>query len=431
MPDDLDDLDAVLRRTMASLDRQTPEGYFDALPARTLARLDDAAPGEPHEAPGLEDVRELASETRARLSAQRGAQGAPGSAPHADLDDQVAASSAVWKAVALPAGSANDAAARASAETSPPTPQPAATSLPATSQPAAASQAAALPQPATSRPASRGGRRAVWVAITGGLAAAGAVGYLAVARRDAGDATLVAESPTRVASVPSGAAAPARSAASPTVAASVPAVPGDAGMADGRLAIELPRPGPSRDANPGSSPRAHESAGKSVGSAKKEPRPVAKRADAARAPAKGVVDPFDSGKPIDNLKPGDPMRSGGAAAGSGSAQVPLDQLLGESGSAKPAPVKAKLARTSLSSDDIKRGMAAVERKAHACFAGTQGLAPVRLTVAPSGRVTKATVTGMFAGSPAGACVERAVRAARFAPWDGGPQSFNYNYLLSD
>ena len=134
MPDDLDDLDAVLRRTMASLDRQTPEGYFDALPARTLARLDEPAAGEPLEAPKLDDVRELASETRARLSAQRGA-----------LDDDVAASSAVWKAVALPVSSANDAAVRASAETAQP---------PTASQPAAASQPPTVPQPAAaSQPA--------------------------------------------------------------------------------------------------------------------------------------------------------------------------------------------------------------------------------------------------------------------------------------
>jgi hypothetical protein len=320
----------------------------------------------------------------------------------------------------------------------------------------------------------------VWAAIAGGLAAAGAVGYLTVGRRDAGDAQLVAESSTRVASEPSVAQTP--SAPAPAEPAAAHAVPGDAGMAiasavsdeeraragaapsgagrsagktEDRLAIELPRPGPSRDANVGSS-RAHESAGKSSGTSRlatldkldnAKKQPPAGRADAGKASAKGdvqgslakgvlapkrAVDPFDAGKPIDNLKPGDPTTSGAApGSGSGSAQVPLDQLIGESSSAKPAPVKAKLERTSLSTDDIKRGMAAVARKAQACFAGTQGLAPVRLTVAPSGRVTKATVTGMFAASPTGACVERAVRAARFPPWDGGPQSFNYNYLLAD
>ncbi|HMG54944.1 MAG TPA: hypothetical protein VK601_15710, partial [Kofleriaceae bacterium] len=46
MPDDRDDLDAVLRRAMASLDGEVPAGYFDALPARVLARLDDPAIGE-------------------------------------------------------------------------------------------------------------------------------------------------------------------------------------------------------------------------------------------------------------------------------------------------------------------------------------------------------------------------------------------------
>src|ERR1044071_700962 len=125
MPDDLDDLDAVLRRTMASLDRQTPEGYFDALPARTLARLDEPAAGEPLEAPKLDDVRELASETRARLSAQRGA-----------LDDDV------------PVSSANDAAVRASAETAQP---PTASQPAAASQPSTVPQSAAASQPATSQ----------------------------------------------------------------------------------------------------------------------------------------------------------------------------------------------------------------------------------------------------------------------------------------
>jgi hypothetical protein len=56
---------------------------------------------------------------------------------------------------------------------------------------------------------------------------------------------------------------------------------------------------------------------------------------------------------------------------------------------------------------------------------------VRLAVAPSGQVEKAVVTGPFAGTPVGACVERAVRSAAFPTWDGAPQSFNYSYLLSD
>jgi hypothetical protein len=52
---------------------------------------------------------------------------------------------------------------------------------------------------------------------------------------------------------------------------------------------------------------------------------------------------------------------------------------------------------------------------------------VALRVAPSGRVLEATVVGAFAGTPAGACVERAVAAAVFAPWDGEPRRFDYSY----
>src|SRR4051812_7382192 len=52
MSDDLDELDAALRRAMAALDREAPAGYFDALPERTLARLDDPAIGELPDEPG-------------------------------------------------------------------------------------------------------------------------------------------------------------------------------------------------------------------------------------------------------------------------------------------------------------------------------------------------------------------------------------------
>src|SRR5262245_56648576 len=38
-----DDLDDLLRSAMTTLDRQVPSDYFEALPARTLARLDDPA----------------------------------------------------------------------------------------------------------------------------------------------------------------------------------------------------------------------------------------------------------------------------------------------------------------------------------------------------------------------------------------------------
>ncbi|HEY5935237.1 MAG TPA: hypothetical protein VIU61_11395 [Kofleriaceae bacterium] len=93
--------------------------------------------------------------------------------------------------------------------------------------------------------------------------------------------------------------------------------------------------------------------------------------------------------------------------------------------------KPKLEKKSLSSADIKKGMSSVAAKAQGCYNGTQGTAAVKLVVDPSGKVSKVSVTGAFAGTPVAACVEKAVKAAAFPPWDGGPQSFGYSYLLSE
>jgi hypothetical protein len=90
-----------------------------------------------------------------------------------------------------------------------------------------------------------------------------------------------------------------------------------------------------------------------------------------------------------------------------------------------------LEKKSLTGDDFKKGMSSVAGKAKGCYKGTQGTAMVRLTVAPSGSVSKIAVSGEFAGKPEGACVESALKGASFPAWDGGPQSFTYSVLLSD
>jgi hypothetical protein len=304
MPDDPDDLDAVLRRTMSSLDRQAPTDYFDALPQRTLARLDDAA-----------------------------------------IDDR---------------------------------PTPRSTSL--------------------------RGKRTVWIAVAGGLAAAAVVvGYLATGKQGPDNAETAATSAARAgaASPPAAgepvtaaasqpASAPVVAAASPPASEPRPPVPSQptAETRAGKAAIVLPPPATKRAVS-------------------KRPAKPAPPAPAGLAGG-GAMAAFESATP-----------SGGSAAGSAAGS-------GAGSAAKPKPE-----RTSLSSGDFKRGMTAIARKVQACFGGTQGLAALRVTVAPSGRVTKATVTGMFAGSPTGACVERTARTARFPPWDGESQSFSFSYLLSD
>jgi hypothetical protein len=52
----------------------------------------------------------------------------------------------------------------------------------------------------------------------------------------------------------------------------------------------------------------------------------------------------------------------------------------------------------------------------ACAAGQRGVAEVDLTVASAGNVTYAVVGGDFAGTPAGSCIARVVRSAKFAPF---------------
>jgi len=66
------------------------------------------------------------------------------------------------------------------------------------------------------------------------------------------------------------------------------------------------------------------------------------------------------------------------------------------------------------------GLNAVRPQVHACYEQfyVPGTAMANVVIAPSGRVSSATVTGKFAGTPTGACVEAAVKTARFPPSDG-------------
>jgi hypothetical protein len=120
-----------------------------------------------------------------------------------------------------------------------------------------------------------------------------------------------------------------------------------------------------------------------------------------------------------------------ATATGGEGEPSFDALLKEAGVDEKKEKKPILEKKSLTADDFKKGMAAITEKAQACYSGTQGTATVKLTIAPNGSVSKVTVGGAFAGKPEAACVSAAVKGASFPPWDGGPQSFTYAYMLSD
>ena len=66
------------------------------------------------------------------------------------------------------------------------------------------------------------------------------------------------------------------------------------------------------------------------------------------------------------------------------------------------------------------GMNGVKPKINDCYNQFKvpGMAMVNVVIGRSGKVTSATVTGKFAGTPTGACVEKAVKAASFPPSDG-------------
>src|SRR5690606_24466593 len=122
-----DDLDQLIRAAMKTLDDQVPSGYFEALPNRTIARLEAssmqhgssgttetrdtvatpppvrvdedqapvARPSVREEDSGLHDIRNLAQSTKQRLSSRRI------TAPPIE-EDVLASSSGSFKNIALP-----------------------------------------------------------------------------------------------------------------------------------------------------------------------------------------------------------------------------------------------------------------------------------------------------------------------------------------
>lgn len=399
-----DEVDDLLRRTMKTLDDQVPSGYFEALPNRTLQRLEasmqsgvdeswstesGASSGVPpmkDEDSGLHDIRNLAQSTKQRLSNKR----VTTNPPMSD-EDVLATSSAGWKAVALP-------------QPAKMVSLPALDELPPAKQVKAADQAArvaaAPPVERFKRVQPKRGRGGLYAMIGLTVAAAAGVTLYVMTQRDKSAGSELAINAPAAPPI----AKPQVVAAAPTPPPPAPVTPADdektAAPATGALQIaDEPKPAPAPA-------KGHASTKKPPVVVIKDDRPAKVEVKKPDAPAKKV--------------------------GQGETDPSFDDLLKEAGvDQKHKADKPKLDKKSLSGDDFKHGMAAVAAKAAACYKGTQGTAAVKLTVAPSGQVSKASVGGAFAGKPEADCVANAVKSASFPPWDGGPQSFNYSYLLSE
>jgi len=103
------------------------------------------------------------------------------------------------------------------------------------------------------------------------------------------------------------------------------------------------------------------------------------------------------------------------------------------GDKKPKETKPKEPEVpdELSAAQIKEVMKSVRASADQCFAdyGVAGDSKLHVTVAADGSVVAVEVSGDFAGTPTGTCIEKAVKAAAFPRTKKSKQSFKYPIVL--
>ncbi len=235
-------------------------------------------------------------------------------------------------------------------------------------------------------PSSSGPPKWVYLALILGLLAVGGIGFMAYKVMTTKPPELV----ERVEQVP----APEQPKPAPTAAAPVEKKPT---IADENL--------PPREGSPEAKAsekgehehhhggRGHEKKG-AAEEKKGDSKPVASAEPLVKKPPPGSLDAL-----IDDASPA-PKRGGGGKP------KPADE------DAKPAGPLAKSA--------VVAGMNSVKPKVAACYSEykVQGMAMVNVVIAKSGKVSSATVSGKFAGTPTGACVEKAVKTASFPPSEG-------------
>ncbi|CAN5689353.1 hypothetical protein BH11MYX2_BH11MYX2_31690 [soil metagenome] len=431
-----DDLDDMIRHAMKTLDDEVPSGYFEGLPQRALARLEDGTRMEssgthdtaptPLVAPqniimsdtnendreedsGLHDIRNLAAASKSRISARRSTQ-----SPVVTEDDVLASSSAGWKGIALP-------------EPAKMISLPELASLPSAVDIERADKASRAEAKTAAKQAKAESKRdsvAVIATASDSAVSAPMIGSRIAAKQSGGKGTLYAGIGVLLAAAAGvgiymfttkGSAAPA----SATQVASAPVAP-----APELKHVTAPIVQPIEE------PNAAEPVAPVEPVAVVEDKKAAAPAKAEKVHKVEIRDNIHTDaveKPVAKVEKKDEPKEKGDGT-----EPSFDALLKEGGiSDSKQAAKPTLDKKSLTTGDFKTGMAAVSGRAQGCYAGTQGTANVKLTIASDGSVSKASVSGPFAGTPVASCVEGAVKAAKFPAWDGGPQSFSYAYLLAE
>jgi predicted Zn finger-like uncharacterized protein len=131
----------------------------------------------------------------------------------------------------------------------------------------------------------------------------------------------------------------------------------------------------------------------------------------------------------------EPTAAGAKANGKKGAKS-LDDLLGEVGNKKGGgdeggkPKPAPVALVSLTQSDIVNAMKGVQPRVQACANQFKvpGTAMATISVSAGGKVGSAAVTGKFAGTPTGTCVEAAAKSAKFPACNS--MTFPWPFTLS-
>jgi hypothetical protein len=102
-----------------------------------------------------------------------------------------------------------------------------------------------------------------------------------------------------------------------------------------------------------------------------------------------------------------------------AAPTPVPAVVAPAAAEVPAPAPEPVGNP-LSKVAVVAGFNAVRAQIAECYATYQvpGLAMANVVIAKNGKLSRVAVTGKFAGTPTGACVEGAVKTARFPPSDG-------------